>query len=300
MRNELTIIWNKLESWYVELIDMMPNILVALLIFISVFYVARGIKYVFIKFLLAKWQNEELKAIFGKIIQITVVILGFLFALSVVNLDKTVTSILAGVGVVGLALGFAFQDIAANFISGVFMASNKPFSIGDSIEINGMSGIVQAIKLRTTEIRTFDGNDLIIPNRQVFQNPIKNYTSSPSRRIDLAVGVSYSDDLQKVKELVINTINSMDGIISDREVNVFFNEFGGSSINFEVQFWIPHTLKGDFLKFRSNAIQTIKTAFDKENISIPFPITTLDVSGTSPILMETMGSRKKIEDTDKK
>ena len=100
MKDELTIIWNKLESWYIDLIDMMPNILVALLIFISAFYVARGIKYVVVKFLLAKWQNEELKAIFGRIIQITAVVLGFLFALSMVNLDKTVTSILAGVGVV--------------------------------------------------------------------------------------------------------------------------------------------------------------------------------------------------------
>ena len=295
MKDELTIIWNKLESWYIDLIDMMPNILVALLIFISAFYVARGIKYVVVKFLLAKWQNEELKAIFGRIIQITAVVLGFLFALSMVNLDKTVTSILAGVGVVGLALGFAFQDIAANFISGIFMASNKPFSIGDSVEINGMSGTVQAIKLRTTEIRTFDGNDLIIPNKQVLQNPIKNYTTSPSRRVDLAVGISYNDDLKKVKEVVVNSISEIDGIITDQGVEVFFTEFAGSSINFDVRFWIPFTMKADYLKFRSNAIEKIKTAFDREKISIPFPITTLDVSGSSPALMEAMVNRKKVE-----
>ncbi len=98
-----------------------------------------------------------------------VIALGFLFALSIVNLDKTVTSILAGVGVIGLALGFAFQDIAANFISGLFMASNKPFQIGDIIEVEGITGKVTAIKLRTTEMKTFQGNDVIIPKIVIFR-----------------------------------------------------------------------------------------------------------------------------------
>lgn len=286
MKSEINIIWDKLEGWYTSFIVMAPNILVAIVAFIASVFIARGVKYAFEKWIFGKWENTELKSIFGKILKIVVICLGFLFALSLVNLDKTVTSVLAGVGVIGLALGFAFQDIAANFISGIFMASNKPFEIGDSIEVAGVSGIVMEIKLRTTEIRTFAGNDVIVPNQTIFQNAITNYTSSPSRRIDLAVGVSYSDNLQKVKEVTMEVIKNMEGVMSSKDVQIFYTEFGGSSINFDVRFWINHGHKAKFLEYRSNAIEQIKLAYDENGFNIPFPIRTLDLADSKGILKD--------------
>ncbi|MEO9531086.1 MAG: mechanosensitive ion channel domain-containing protein [Crocinitomicaceae bacterium] len=283
MREELNLIWDKLDNWYQSLIVMLPNILLALLVGISVFFISKGVKILVKRYILAKWENEELKAIFSKTIQFVVIVLGFLFALSIVNLDKTVTSILAGVGVVGIAVGFAFQDIAANFISGLFMATNKPFAIGDIIEVNGISGTVQELKLRTTTIKTFQGNDVIIPNTELFQNAVTNFTSTAERRIDLEVGVSYNDDLAHAKEVAIAAVNKVETLKKERGVEVLFTEFGGSSINFEVRFWINNGETANLLKTKSDAIMEIKTAFDNEGISIPFPITTLDLSESEHI-----------------
>jgi small conductance mechanosensitive channel len=278
MKKELNLIWDKLESWYLTFVDMLPNLILALVIGVLVFFLARGAKIVTRKYILAKWSNEELKLIFSKVVQFVFLAVGFLFALSVINMDKTVTSILAGVGVIGLALGFAFQDIAANFISGLFMASNKPFSIGDIIEVNGITGTVTALKLRTTEIKTFQGNDVIIPNTDLFQNPVTNYTSTSERRIDLEVGVAYDSDLALVKQIAIEAVNRVETVKKDKGVEVLYMEFGGSSINFEVRFWISNGLTAHLLQTQSDAIQEIKKAFDANDISIPFPITTLDLS----------------------
>lgn len=284
MKDEISMIWDKLGGWYQSFIVMLPNIILALVVGIGIFFLSRGVRKLFTKIIFAKWQNYELKRIVAKIVQIVVIVLGFLFALSIVELDKTVTSILAGVGVIGLALGFAFQDIAANFISGIFMASSKPFTVGDIIEVKDIQGFIQEIKLRTTTVKTFQGNDVIIPNTDLFQNPVTNYTSSEERRIDLEVGVSYSDDLEKVKNVSIEAIKSIDGLQEGKSVKVLYTEFGGSSINFEVRFWTPNGSKANWLQVRSDAIQAIKRAFDKEGISIPFPMRTLEWPGGEKIM----------------
>lgn len=116
-------------------------------------------------------------------------------ALIVLGLSKTVTTLLAGVGILGLALGFAFQDIAENFIAGVLMAFRRPIYIGDLIESNDFVGTVEEINLRTTVIRTADGKHVLIPNSEVLQNSIVNFSRSSELRVDLACGVSYGDDL---------------------------------------------------------------------------------------------------------
>lgn len=291
MKEETTIIWEKLAKWYQEIIEMLPNILLAIIVFILTFFASKGVRYLFEQVFLKKWKNVELKRILGRIIQIVAFALGLLFALSIVNLDKTVTSILAGVGVIGLALGFAFQDIAANFISGIFMASKKPFEIGDLIEVSGFFGTVKAINLRTTEIETFDGNDVIIPNKDVFQNPIKNYMLTPYQRVLIKVGVSYNDNLAKVRELTLDRIKKLEGIIVEKEPQFFYTEFGDSSINFEIRFWVPYGQKSRFLELQSNAIEAIKTLFDENDISIPFPIRTIDLS-ESELFIETIANKQ--------
>ncbi len=291
MKEEIQLIGSKLSGWYEALIIMLPNIILALIVGILIFFISKGIRILLKRYILARWQNEELKTIFAKVMQIIVISLGLIFALSIVNLDKTVTSILAGVGIAGIAIGFAFQDIAANFISGLFMASNKPFTIGDVIDTGDISGTVKVLNLRTTVVRTFQGNDVIIPNNQIFQNPLINYSTSPERRIDLAVGVSYDADLSQVRELTIQAIKTIDGIMPEKPIEVYYNEFGGSSINFTVRFWTANTHTSNFVLLKSNAVEAIKTKFDANNINIPFPISTIDLSMSKKIL-ENLNSKK--------
>lgn len=186
------------------------------------------------------------------------------------------TSLLAGAGVLGLALGFAFQDIASNFVSGVFIAFRKPYKIGDIIEAGDFLGSVTSIDLRTTTIETFQGLEVLVPNKMLFTDPITNYTNIPQRRIDVAVGVSYGDDLEKVERLLKEKLNDLPNRIVKKDIDIFFTEFGDSSINLEARVWVEYPNHRNFLITRSEAIKKIKTVFDENDIIIPFPIRTLD------------------------
>ena len=122
---------------------------------------------------------------------------------------------LAGLGIIGLALGFAFQEIAANFISGIILSINKPFTIGDIVEVDGNFGVVESVSLRTTNIRTFQGQKVMIPNKTIFQNAITNFTENGKRRVDLEVGISYGDDLEKVQGVTLAAVNSLTKVLAN-------------------------------------------------------------------------------------
>jgi small-conductance mechanosensitive channel len=270
------ILNEKLENWLENLIAMLPNLVVALIVLIAFYVLARILKSLFGK-LLSKFSDKAaVNNLFTTIIYLVTIGVGLLMALNVLHLQQTVTSILAGAGIIGLALGFAFQDITANFISGVLIAFRKPIQVGDIIEINGFIGQVEQIDLRVTVIRTFQGLHTIIPNKDVFQSPLTNYTRTDDRRIDLEVGVSYGDDLDFVREITLGAVSKVEGILTNQPINLFFKEFGDSSINFVVMFWIHYTSESVYMKSKSEAIMAIKRAYDQNGITIPFPIRTLD------------------------
>ncbi len=269
------LILDKLVNWTETIIKMLPNMLLALLVFFLFILLAKGLTKLLKGIFVKRNINQELFRIFNKILYITVLSIGVMFCLSILNLDKTVTSLLAGAGIVGLALGFAFQDIAANFISGFFMASKKPFNIGDVIEVENVKGVVKKINLRTTELLDFDGDYVIIPNKQVFQSAIVNYSTMGKRRIVISVGVGYESDLEQVENCAKKTINSLEDTIQDKGVSVHFLEFGDSSINLDIKFWVEYPNNGTYMNSLSKGVKAIKSAFNKEGINIPFPIRTL-------------------------
>jgi len=265
----------ELAGWIETLVLMTPNLLLAILVVVVFGIGSRYVRKLSLNLLGRVSDNEAVNSLIATILRLGVLAMGLFFALSIVKLDKTVTTLLAGVGVIGLALGFAFQDLAANFIAGVFMAVRKPFRIGDIIESNGYMGKVTEISLRSAVIRTFDGQKIVLPNRLVFENPLKSY-SMGQRRIDLGVGVSYGDDLQKVEDVTLIAVKNLPMVDRERPVDLYYEGFGDSSINFIVRFWVEFKQQTDYLKARSEAIKAIKAAYDAEDITIPFPIRTLD------------------------
>jgi small conductance mechanosensitive channel len=187
-----------------------------------------------------------------------------------------VASLLAGAGIVGLALGFAFQDIAANLMAGVYLSVRRPFRRGHLIKAQDYFGIVQEVNLRWTELLTQQGQLVLIPNKQVFENPIMNYTARGSRRVDITLGVSYGDDLEKARRVALEAVAALPGLLPDKPVEMFYEEFADSSIDFTIRFWIPFQSQKDYLAARSEAMIRIKKAFDAAGIRIPFPTRTLD------------------------
>jgi small-conductance mechanosensitive channel len=220
--------------------------------------------------------NKTVINLLETIISISIIGIGVFIALSILKFDDAVTSLLAGAGIIGLALGFAFQDIASNFISGVILSIRHPFGIGDIISTNDYYGTVAKLNLRNTIIRTVTGQIVYIPNKKVFENPLENFTATGERRIDLSCGVSYGDDLEKAREVATKAVDDLKHVKSDRGIEFYFEEFGSSSINFKIRFWVPFTKNPDFWDARSEAIIAITKAFDENDIMIPFPIRTLD------------------------
>lgn len=276
VQSAFSIVLDKVNGWFVAAIDMLPNFAVAVVVVILFALLAKLARWGIHKAFAKSTSNISVVRLFGTITYIAVITAGLFIALGVLNLEKTVTSLLAGAGILGLAIGFAFQDIAANFLSGILMAFRKPLRTNDLVETNGFMGTVQHISIRTTILSTFQGQEVMIPNKDVFNNPIVNYTKSGNRRVDLAVGVSYGDDLQKVEDLVKKTVSGLDGVKQDKGVDLIYTEFGDSSINFTTVFWLKDIGHGSYLKCRSEAIKAIKAAFDENDITIPFPIRTLD------------------------
>ncbi|MDO1450088.1 mechanosensitive ion channel family protein [Rhodocytophaga aerolata] len=269
-------LYHKLTDWVESLILLLPNLLIAIVVFLLLYTAGKLIRKGLAKPLHRFVHSRALVDLGLNIISIAFVALGLFVALSIIGLDKAVTSLLAGVGIVGLALGFAFQDIASNFVSGVLMAISKPIQIGDVIQSNDHFGTVININLRSTIIRTMQGQHVHIPNKDIYNKPIVNYSEEGKRRIDLKCGVSYGDDLEKVKRVTIEAVQTIEHILPNEGVTLFFKEFGDSSINFEIRYWVDFKKQPDYLAALSDGIMRIKKAYDENNIMIPFPIRTLD------------------------
>ncbi|MCR9066901.1 MAG: mechanosensitive ion channel [Cytophagales bacterium] len=270
------LVTDKLEGWLETLIAMAPNMVVALLVLIAFYGLARLVKFAFNKIAHRVTEERMITKLLSNMLMVLVLGVGIFVSLSVLNLDKTVTSLLAGAGIIGLALGFAFQDTASNMLSGIVISIRKPIKVGDVVEVSDEMGVVKEISLRYTRIQNFQGQYVYIPNTSVIDEVLTNYSAPGERRIDIPVGVSYGDDLEKAERVAVEAVEQIDYRDKNKDVELFYSEFGDSSINFSLRFWINYPDQPGFLKARSDAIKNIKKAFDDNDITIPFPIRTMD------------------------
>ena len=297
------LVVGKLSTWTELLIKMLPNILVALLVVTVFWQIAKLINRGARRGLTRVMDNGQAAGLISTLLTLAVRIAGIFVALSILHLDKAVTSLLAGVGILGLALGFAFQDLAANFVSGVLMTMRRPFRIGDLVEIGDELGVVEAVDLRTTSMRQLDGQLILVPNRKVYENTLTNFARAEARRVEVAVGVSYDDDLDAAKAAAEEALEGLAVRNTSRPVDVFYTTFAGSSIDMICRFWIDDLGQRALLSARSMGIIAISKAFDAANISIPYPIRTLELT-RSPALntlievQRTRAQKSRAQDND--
>lgn len=270
------LIEEKLGGWFDVVISHIPNFIVAVIIAIIFSFIARlagkGMKNVLRRSL----DSTQIADLMASIFKVIVLSVGVFIALDFMGLKSTVTSLLAGAGIVGLAIGFAFQDMTENLIAGIAMGIRKPFKAGDVIETDNVFGSVHSINLRNTLIESFYGQLILVPNKILFRNVLRNYSTLGVRRIEVPVGISYADDIEKASEVIVDKINQFDFVIRKNETAVYAEGFGDSSINLLVWFWIKYPGEPDFMTVRHKGVVAVKQALDAADISIPFPIRTLD------------------------
>lgn len=274
-KSPVTLLTDKVLNWYEVVVKSVPNILVGVAVLFIFIFISKMAKKLSHKPFYKLTKSNVIANLLSSTVSVAIFIIGLFIALEILNLEKTVASILAGAGVLGLALGFAFQEIAANFVSGVLIAFRKPYNIGDTIKIDDFFGQVTEINLRVTKIIDIEGLDVIIPNKDMFTKPFINFTTTPKRKLILDVGVSYSDDLDKVEEVTREALKETKNIIGS-DVEVYFKEFGDSSINLNARFWINYPNNTAYLQAKHDAVKKLKKAYDNNGISIPFPIRTID------------------------
>ena len=178
------------------------------------------------------------------------------------------------VGLIGLGISFALQDIIANFISGILIMITRPFEIGDQIEAGGEEGTIKDISTRATEVKTYDGRKVIIPNSNLYSNQVINSTGYGNRRFNVIVGVSYDDDIKKAKELAEDVLNEADSVEKDPEPQVLVDELGGSSVNLKLRGWTDNR-RSNIVSGASEVTQLVKEKYDEAGIDIPYPIRTV-------------------------
>jgi small conductance mechanosensitive channel len=270
-----------MPEYFNQLVDNivaeLPNIFTALLIFVLSIYVAKLLSNLLKRVLKRRGADHEVTLLLATITRWSIIVAGIITAL---QRFFDVTAFLAGLGILGFTLGFALQNIMQNFVSGVILLIEQPFDVGDAVELNGYGGTVLTISLRTTEMRTFDGLIVMIPNADVLSNTITNYTRADRRRIDLPVGISYDADPAVARQIVLEAIKNVPGFLGDPEPMVVFHTFGGSSVDMSAYFWID-TSKTDAFSAKDAALELIKAALDKKGIEIPFPITTVYMQSES-------------------
>lgn len=183
-------------------------------------------------------------------------------------------SLVAGLGVAGFTIGFALQDIAKNFVAGIILLWQQPFEIGDGIKVGEYAGTVLGITLRTTEIRTWDGRYVLIPNGDVLTSPIENFSQPHRRRVGITAGISSNSDLDHVTRIALDAITTVPGILDDPAARVIYKNFGDFAIEFTCYYWV-NTKEFDFLDAQNAGFIGIKKAFELERVEMPYPIQTV-------------------------
>ncbi len=284
-------LWGKLADWMNAVIVGLPNFITAAVVFVLFIFIAKYASKVVNRLLRFKVRQDSIREITVKVFKVTIILIGFFVALGILKLNTVLTSVLAGAGVVGLAIGLALQGTLNNTFSGVILSFLPELQIGDWIETNGFAGVVTEINLRSIIIKEADNNYVVIPNSKLIEEPFKNFSRTTRSRVMLNCGVAYNSNLEFVQVLTIQTMEKLFPQRGNEEVEFMYQEFADSSINFVVRFWTDVTKNRDILIAKNNAIIALKKAFDENDINIPFPIRTIDFTNKLSINKLEEGNR---------
>jgi small conductance mechanosensitive channel len=247
-------------------VDFAVNLVTALLIF----YIGKwivGILAGTVRKLMEKNNvDPTLTSFVSNLVRMTLLV--FVAIAAITQLGVPSAQFVAVVGAAGLAVGLALQGSLANFAAGVLIVLFRPYRVGDYVEAAGIAGTIEQVQILTTILKTPDNKQIIVPNGQIMDSIITNYSAKDTRRVDMVVGVSYSDDLDKVHATLKELVEADERILKDPECTIAVSELADSSVNFVLRPWVN---AADYWGVKFDLTEAIKKRFDQEGISIPFP-----------------------------
>ncbi|MBV9387219.1 MAG: mechanosensitive ion channel family protein [Chroococcidiopsidaceae cyanobacterium CP_BM_ER_R8_30] len=255
-------------------IDALPGLLVAIVLLIITRFAANAVRQTAAATGKRMTHNQSLRSLLVQTSYVGTWVAGILFACVLVFPSLRLGDLIGLLGLSSVAFGFAFQDIFKNFLAGILLLLNNSFRLGDQIIVENFEGTIEDITIRSTQIRTYQGERVLIPNALVFTSPVQVLTAMPHRRTDLALGVDYNTDLPQAVQILLKTLNDVEGVLSSPAPEVDAVGFGDSSINLMVRYWtVPQ--KVQVRQTQTRVIFALKQACDRAGINLPYPIRTL-------------------------
>ena len=274
MSQILDTVVNSLRELLSSAVKLFPALITALIIIMLTRYAAQFARKIADDIGQRTLKSKSLQLLLRKTANISTWIFGILLACVIAFPGFSLGDIVATLGLSSVAIGFAFQDIFKNFLSGILILIQRPFRIDDQIVIGDYEGTIEQIDIRTTKIRTYTGERILMPNSEVFTSAIRVRTAYSKRRTDLAVGVDYNTSLPEAKRILLQTIKSVEGVLNKPDSEIDIVSFGDSSIDLVVRYWTKPRQQ-QVRTIQTEAMIAIKQALDAANIGIPYPIRTV-------------------------
>jgi small conductance mechanosensitive channel len=274
----LRLAWRSLLDLWYSMIARTPHTAAALLVIVAFWVLGRGVGRVVRMTARRARLERELVELFGNTASVLVSVLGVLVGFVVVFPGFAPGDLVAGLGLTSVAVGFAFKDILQNFFAGIFILWRRPFHIGDQIRTTEYEGTVEEITMRSTRLKTYDGERVILPNADVYTHAVEVRTAYAVRRIRFVVGIAYPESIEEAREVIYRTLAETEGVLVNPGPWVYVTELGDFSVNFTVYFWTGSE-QANVLRVSDRVATRIKLALDEAGIEIPYPRTVVFLRG---------------------
>jgi small conductance mechanosensitive channel len=266
----MEIVLGHLSDLMSQAADFLPRLVVAILAFLVSLLIARVSGRAVVR--AATKADKAVKTLLYRLVALTIGAIGAVFALAQIGID--VTGLVAGLGLAGIILGFALQDIVKNLTAGMLLLVQQPFKIGDAIEVGGYAGTVTEIDIRATSLKGWDGLEVIIPNADVYTSYITNYSAFAARRGQVTVAVGYEEELPRAMDAFLEAVRGVHGVLTDPAPAVYCSDLGASGVQVDTYFWIDQN-ESNMFEVTSQAVMAIKDTAATKGIDLPYPIQTI-------------------------
>lgn len=266
------------QDFFTKTVEFFPHLVFGIVIFLITVVIANPAASWIAKKIQGKIIDKPTSNVVSTVVRWLILFAGTLLALDQVNFN--VTRFFAGLGITGLIIGLALQDITRNFVAGVILLAHKPFNIGDEVEVEGLQGTVLEMNTHGTILRSLDGNAIVLPNSTVYHSHIINFSALKEHRRTIKIRLPYEEDFDKATRLFLDAINQVEGVLDTPPATVLADGMTETAILLNARFWVNHE-EYNQLDIHSRVIKAIKEAADKEGIVLPYPIQYVQMGKTS-------------------
>lgn len=258
----------RVDSWVDGAVRLFPNIVVAIVVFAIFWFISRYVKRgVHSQF--EKRERENLGEVLGGFLKWAMLLVGFLLAATIIIPSLKAGDLIAGLGVSSVAIGFAFKDILQNWLAGLLILLRQPFNVGDQISVNNFEGTVERIETRATIIKTYDGQNIVIPNSDIYTNSVLVRTAHEKRRSEYDIGIGYGDDLDSACEVILSTLKTVEGVCVEPPPEALPWDLAASWVTIRARWWTD-SRRISVAHVHSDVIRAVKKALDAAKIDMPF------------------------------